>query len=108
MPDLTYHNARWCLSNESDQRKFEGSNGETWTADLSRQNPGPYGVNWACDCPGYRFRGNCKHVKIAEEEACGYGWGAACGNPEPDEVWEGPEHTCPKCGGPSRVMSFAA
>lgn len=108
MPDLTYHPARWCAGNEVFEKTVEGSVG-TYEVTFNRFNPGEYSCNWACTCPGFKFRGTCKHVKEAESEKCDYGWGASCGSPEPDEVWgEGPEYTCPECGGPTSVMEFAA
>lgn len=36
----------------------EGSKGKTYT--VSREPGG--GMNYACTCPGFTFRGSCKHV----------------------------------------------
>jgi len=38
-----------------DQHTVKGSRGETYTL---RKNNG----EWACSCPGYTYRGACKHV----------------------------------------------
>jgi len=41
---------------DPDTRTVQGSKGETYT--LSKNNG-----EWACSCPGYTYRGSCKHVK---------------------------------------------
>lgn len=43
-----------------------------------------------CDCPGYLFRGSCKHLKRASDDVCR--WTGAPGEPRHD--------ACPTCGGP--------
>lgn len=45
-----------------------------------------------CDCPGFQFRGSCRHVLEVEADKCE--WAAK---------WhEMPEnHRCPKCGAPA-------
>lgn len=37
-----------------------GSSGNTYTVTLGQKN--------ICDCSGFRYRGNCKHIKIAQEK----------------------------------------
>lgn len=101
MPDLNIESARWCLSNEYAETIRFGSHNAAYTLTYSRSNPGPYQMNWACDCKGFKFRKTCKHVESAEQERCGYGWEAAAGSPI--EMGE----KCPKCGGPTRGMSYA-
>ncbi len=97
MPDLTIQNARWCITNEVDEKNIGD-----YTQTYHKGNPGPYSVNWACTCKGYQFRKTCKHIVQAEAEHCGYGWEAAAGSPA--EMGK----TCPSCGGPTTVMSYAA
>ncbi len=102
MPDLTIHAARWCMENEHAERTYEGSTGTEYKTTYSRGNPGAYGYNWGCTCPGFKFRKICKHVKEAEASRCDYGWEAAAGSPT--EMGK----TCPNCKGPTAIMEFAA
>ena len=74
MPDLTLHNARWCITNETDERNI-GEYRQTYRTN----NLGSDAVNWYCTCKGFRFRKTCKHITQAEQERCGYGYEAAAG-----------------------------
>jgi hypothetical protein len=51
------------------------------------------GSEWKCECKGYRYRGECKHVKEVMALDCGYDEIECCG-----EYAIIDEHTCPKCG----------
>lgn len=99
MPDLTYHAARWCLTNELASTTAKGSRGEVYSVTFHK---GQY----HCSCKGFTYTGDCKHVKAFSP--CQFGHMAAAGSPESDDVWVGPASLCPECGGPTSVMSFAA
>jgi hypothetical protein len=43
-----------------------------------------------CDCPGYLFRGQCKHLSRASDDVCRW-----VGFPE-----DAKRDECPQCGGP--------
>lgn len=43
---------------QPDQWEVPGSNGKTYT--VTREPGG--GMNYQCSCPGFQFRGSCKHV----------------------------------------------
>jgi hypothetical protein len=43
---------------QSDTWTVAGSNGKTYT--VTREAGG--GLNYACTCPGFTYRGSCKHV----------------------------------------------
>ena len=89
-------NFRWCLGNEFWETTYASeSTGETYNTRFSRGD-------WTCNCKGFQFRENCKHVKAAEMERCTYGWGAAAGSPEHFET-----NTCPKCKGPTTIVRVA-
>ncbi len=88
---------RWCESNELFSREVKGSKNQTYLVEYGTRVAGPYGANWHCECPAFKFgKGKeCKHIEAVKEEHCGYGWGAACGSPANDWV----DGKCPKCGG---------
>jgi len=85
---------RWCQQNEYFQQLTVGSKGDTYYTTYSTMNSGKYGANWHCTCPGFKYRGTCKHVTKATDDKCDYGWEAASGSPVSD--W--PNGKCPKCG----------
>jgi uncharacterized Zn finger protein len=48
-----------------------------------------------CTCPGFTYRGKCKHVAAAREKICG--WRADVG-PEEQTPQQEMEAVCPRCG----------
>jgi len=53
-----------------------------------------------CDCPGYLFRGSCRHTKAALERVCG--WTSESKVPQTAE--QARDHICPRCGGPTVLV----
>lgn len=112
MGDMTYHTARWCLSNEIATFEVEGSNGNVYTCQWRSKH------GWHCTCPAFKYSkdDHCKHIDQVEDKVCRYGEGAAWGSPVPEDSWErgantsgfGREYICPRCGGQTRVMQYAA
>lgn len=50
--------------------------------------------SYICDCPGFQFRGYCRHRAIAEENRCRWEEGVKpCQTPE-----ERKARICPNCG----------
>ena len=47
-----------------------------------------------CDCPGYTFRGACRHTSAALERICN--WTSEDRVPQTDEQRK--NHICPRCG----------
>ncbi len=101
MTDLTIHTYRWCAENVSYRQKFKGKHGKIYVVTCNESNSGKYAVNWKCTCPGWQYRGSCKHKRIAVSRRCGYGNGAVVGSPI--EMGD----TCPLCGGPTVVVEVA-
>lgn len=58
--------------------EVEGSKGDTYTVALYGSEAGG-----SCDCPGFKFRGDCKHLAEVYEGACLYNpqWHDANPNP---------------------------
>ena len=72
MPDLTTEHRYICSNTQEYSREFKsGSNpNKSYTASLSKLNPGQYQFNWSCDCWSFRKKHTCSHVKKAESELC--------------------------------------
>jgi len=79
-----------------------GSSDKVYKVSRLKHNPGPYTVNWWCDCPGFKFNKKCRHVTAAKHKICSYGWEAAAGSPTKMGK------TCPECGGPTIVMEYTS
>lgn len=52
-----------------------------------------------CECPGYTYRGQCKHQQIALDSLCR--WDELTG-PEAQTEFQKKTNTCPRCGGPTK------
>src|SRR5689334_18276109 len=52
-----------------------------------------------CDCPGYSYRGSCRHQQIALESLCR--WDELVG-PEAQTEFHVKSNTCPRCGGKTK------
>lgn len=93
MPDLTIEYCYTCPSNISWAKEVVGSKGNEYLVTFH----GDAYTQWQCTCPGFQYRGECKHIKAAEKERCGWAWEAFCGDHmEPKEGPTGKQ--CPMCG----------
>lgn len=103
MPDLTTETRRLCKGNVFWQKRVEGSQGDTYTVLWGPAGPdAPFAYGWHCDCKGFQFRQQCKHVAQAEAERCTAGEDAFVGGPGLGDV-----DKCPMCGGDTEIIKIA-
>ena len=95
---------RWCASNDFFEVSLKGSNGRYYMVSRAPYNPGSYGMNWKCECRGFKYRGKCKHIARAETMRCGHGEDAVMGSPAADIQ---NVDKCPKCFGPTSTVKVA-
>ena len=93
-----------CDTNFGWSKEYTGSSGDTYTVTFGFM-PRPYPVeyDWSCTCPGFKFRGKCKHVDAAKKEACRWNWEYEV-TLEPGRDDEG-RPVCPVCGGPVKAVA---
>ena len=53
-----------------------------------------------CKCPGYEFRGRCRHQREALEQICN--WSELDSQPQTTDQQR--DRICPECGGPTKVV----
>lgn len=103
MPDLTMIYCYTCPSNMHWDKEVVGSKGDKYHVSYN------WDRGWTCTCPGYQYHGGkqCKHIKAAEKERCGWNWEAFCGDvgePKPDPKKPGGFGLCPMCNEPVEVV----
>lgn len=103
MPDFTVEVYSHCRSVEECAVDVSGSKGNTYRVRRGRTLTAQNG--WVCGCPGYKFRGNCKHVRAAREHPDYCGWQEFVHGGEPVKQENG--FACPNCGGPAVPLRYA-
>lgn len=103
MPDFTKEVYFHCRSVEDCTIKITGSSGEHT---VHRGRTKHYQNDWICSCNGYKFRGICKHVKVAREHPDFCNWQQFIDGGDVVVNDEG-SHDCPNCGGPAIAMEYA-
>jgi hypothetical protein len=92
MPELMAVPMQQCKQLDSYSSEIRGYQ-QHWT--------GPAYDDWMCTCKGYKYHGNCKHVKQAMEERCS--WHEMYGAGQSDEQKQ--HMICPECGGETMWVS---
>ncbi len=104
MADLTVEYHWLCKSNLVGSVKVKGSKGEVYEVEWVNGRGGYQ----HCTCKGFKFKGECKHVKQAISESCK--WNAFWDVGKPVEVETDDDHpnglACPKCGGEVTSMGW--
>jgi hypothetical protein len=89
-----------CESSGSFTVDVEGSGGKVYECRFGPVGPGgPYSHGWSCTCPGFKFRGKCKHTDVAESKRCGW-----------HEQFDGGsavDGKCPVCNGKAVLVDCA-
>ena len=106
MTDMTTQTARWCATNENWETIVFGNNNTAYTITYGTTAQGMHSLYhkaYRCTCKAFKYgkTQTCKHIVQVRQQRCAYGWEAAAGSPT--EMGE----TCPKCNGPTEVMSYA-
>lgn len=95
MPDLTEVYLQACATRQISQ-EFESSKGTTTYHTVVFLEEGLDD----CDCPGWQYRGKCRHVTELREKLCGWDQQHS---PEVQTPQQEMMAECPKCGGETCV-----
>ena len=101
MADLTIEYYWHCQSAERAIYHIAGSRDNSYKVEYDHNSMDRRGEGWSCTCKGFKFNGNCKHIKAAKEKHCG--WLQFTDNGDAVSIHEDEDHpngkACPKCGG---------
>lgn len=97
MPDLMRVLTHTCTSNVSWEHDFVSDSGEEYTLYYHMER------GWSCSCPGFNYRGNCRHVTDEELQSkrCGWAWDAFANTTYHEKV-------CPECGEDTYAFYYGA
>lgn len=106
MPDLTIQDFWMCITNNQFQVEIPKTSSvrdellhatlgkDKYICRYGRTPDGDYDYGWTCECRGFQFRKDCKHIDEAEKQRCGWHQQFDAGEP----VDDGNIKRCPECG----------
>jgi hypothetical protein len=97
VPDLTTIYVQVCAQDSVAETVPSSSGKGTYDVFVSRDEQ----FRDTCTCPGFGFRGKCKHLTAVREKLCD--WNAHVSD-ETQTPQQEMEAVCPKCGGETRVI----
>lgn len=95
MPDMTIE-AYWCCETAQHWRGTIDGHAVYWG---SLPPSADVGYGFVCDCTGFKYRKQCRHVKAAEALRCGWQQFVSGGEPV--------DGKCPRCGGGVSAERYA-
>jgi hypothetical protein len=96
MPDFADNLVQICTHSEHTEEVPSSSTAEVYDVYVSRDG------TERCTCPGFTYRGRCKHVTAAREKICE--WREDIG-PEKQTPQQEMEAECPRCGSSTDLVS---
>jgi len=107
MPDLTLETFWHCETDREWSSTVDGSKGRrykvTWDRHSHRNHEVQY--DYSCECEGYKFRKDCKHIQHVKDNNLRCGWNSFVEHDEP--VKKDGEFFCPRCGEPAFPLQYA-
>ncbi len=96
MPELTTVWTQECGSDSVKENVLSSKGTEEYEVFVSRSSEYD-----ACTCPGFQYRGKCKHVTALREKLCDWTEQKSEITQSPQQEMEG---ICPKCGSETKVI----
>jgi uncharacterized Zn finger protein len=96
MPDLTIIYVQACATTTLTKKVESSKGGKFYDVHASLEERGE-----KCTCPGFGFRGHCRHIAEVRGQICGWN------EQDSDEVQtpqQEMEAVCPRCGGETMVL----
>lgn len=102
MPDLTPEWYQKCTADKYEEINVSSSRSDmAYTTTVEEGNAG---LLYNCTCPGYQYRGKCKHVTtLMENDTKPCGWHQLYSDEQQTPQQE-MSAECPKCGGPTDTV----
>jgi len=95
MPELNIEYRWMCRSNVEWCKEVQGNSG-VYVVEWGRVHDRDCDYGFTCTCPGFKYRGTCRHIREVSSERCA--WHQEYNNPEFAEVNDD-DPKCPRCGG---------
>jgi hypothetical protein len=100
VPDLTIEYKQVCRQTELAENVLSSKGDKTYSVLATLEG----GYHDSCTCPGFGFRGKCRHIEEVRSRICGWHELHSDEIQTPQQEMEG---ICPKCGGETLVKKVA-